>query len=69
MKWIDNAGKAWRFYSMQFAFVGLCAEGALIANPALVQWLGDRNLHHIAFFIFAGAMVGRMVDQRKPDGK
>jgi hypothetical protein len=67
MKFVDDARKAWKWFSIQIAFVGGCVQGAAWAFKDFRDWLGDDLTHLAGAAMFLGAIFGRLIDQKKSD--
>ena len=67
MKLVDNARQAWKWFSVQLAVVGAAIQGAILAFPSLKEWIGDTAAHLAGLAILGGIVLGRLVDQKKPD--
>ena len=64
MKLVKNAGQAWRWFSVRFAALGVAVSGAWLALPAdLSAQVPGWAQNAVAGFIFAGVLVGRLIDQ------
>jgi hypothetical protein len=69
MKLVENWRKAWKWFSVQIALVGLAVQGAVLAFPDLKSWLGDTATHCVGLLILVGLIGGRLVDQKKPEAE
>lgn len=67
MKLVDNARTAWRWFSIQLAVIGGAIQAAIMAFPAFKDWLGDELSHAAGVVMFVGIILGRLVDQNKPN--
>lgn len=67
MKLVDNARTAWKWLSIQLAVIGGAMQAAIMAFPTFKEWLGDELSHAAGVVMFAGIILGRLVDQKKPD--
>lgn len=70
MKLVPNAGKAWRWFSVQAMAVSIAIQGAWQALPPdlatrLPEWAGDAA----SMAILALGIIGRLVDQGGSDGR
>jgi len=69
MKLVQDWRKGWKWLSVQFAAIGLAASAAWLAVPAdLTATVPDWARNVVSGVIFAGVLVGRMVDQGGSDG-
>lgn len=67
MKLVDDARQAWKWFSIQLAFVGGAVQGAALAFHDVRDWLGDQLTHLAGAVMFFGIIAGRLIDQKKPD--
>ena len=69
MKLVKDARQAARWFSIQFAALGVAVEVAWRALPAnLIGSVPDWAQSSITVFIFAGVALGRLIDQGGEDG-
>lgn len=67
MKLVDNWKSAWKWVSIQLAFVGGAVQGAALAFHDVRDWLGDTVTHIAGAVMFFGIIAGRMIDQSKSE--
>lgn len=66
MKWIPEAGKWWRMFSVQAMLVAGAIQGAYIALPADMQEMVPDNWMRILTFAVLGlGAIGRLIEQPK----
>lgn len=66
MKLVDDARTAWKWFSVQIAIAGGAVQAAAFAFHDFRDWLGDNLTHLAGAVMFVGAIMGRLVDQKKP---
>ncbi len=67
MKLVENWHSAWKWFSIQIAALGGAVQGVAWAFPAVKEWLGDTITHLAGAVMFMGLIVGRLIDQNKPE--
>jgi hypothetical protein len=67
MKLVPDWRKAWKWFSVQLALVGAALQAAILAFPSIKEWLGDAVSHCVGLLILAGIVMGRLVDQGRPN--
>ena len=75
MKWIDDVGNAWRFYSVQIQLIGAVLMAAWLAldpsqQQALIGLATGQEVSMpgaaLALFLFIGGIFGRLKKQDLP---
>ena len=65
MRLVKGARKAWRWFSIQFAALGVAVEIAWRALPPdLISGVPDWAQSVVTVLIFGGVVAGRLIDQR-----
>jgi hypothetical protein len=66
MKLVDNWTQAWKWFSVQFVAAATAVQLSVLALPeGMRDWLPDWLMHVLAAVLLAGAVLGRLVDQKK----
>ena len=66
---VENARSAWRWFSVQFAALGVAVEIAWrYLTPEQVLGIPDWAQSTITVVIFLGVLLGRLIDQGGKDG-
>lgn len=63
MKPVSNWRQAWKWLSIQITAVGVALQAAILAFPALKEWVGDTLSHCVGLLILVGIGIGRLKDQ------
>ena len=70
MQLIPEWRKAWKMFSMQFVAAAAAVQAAVLSLPETIrQFVPDKWMHVLAMFLLVGAMVGRLIQQEKPDDR
>jgi hypothetical protein len=65
MKLVANWKSAWRWFSVQLVTAAGAVQLSVLAFPDSVRaWLPDWLTHLLAVALLAGAVLGRLVDQK-----
>lgn len=68
MKLVDDWRKCWKWTSMHAMAAALAIQGAWVAIPAELQALVHPVVAHaITAVLLVAGILGRLVDQEKPD--
>ena len=67
MKLVENWRQAWKWLSVQIAILAAGLQAAMMAFPTMKDWLSDDAAHIIGLALVAAIVLGRMVDQKKPE--
>jgi len=67
MKLVQDWRRAWRWLSVQIAVLAGSLEVAMMAFPTVKDWLSDEASHVIGLVFVSAIVLGRLVDQKKPD--
>lgn len=63
MKPVPDWKDGWRWLSVQITALGIALQGAIIAFPAIKDWVGDTVSHLVGLVILGGIALGRFKDQ------
>lgn len=68
MTLVPNWKSAWKWFSMQMIALAGAVQIAVLAFPAEIKaWLPDSVTHWTAAGLLGAAVLGRLVDQSKPN--
>lgn len=69
MRLVEGARSAWRWFSIQFAALGVALEAAWrFLPPDLTSNVPEWVQSTITLLVFSGVLVGRLIDQGSKDG-
>lgn len=66
MKIVENWRSAWKFISVQIAVIAAAVQGAVLAFPAVKDYLSDTAVHAVGLLLLVSIVVGRLVQQPSP---
>lgn len=66
MKLVENAKSAWRWLSVQLAFLSVAALQLYEQVPQFQQWIPDKVFHNIMTGMVALIILGRLIKQESP---
>lgn len=67
-RFVDDWRSAWRWFSVQLVALAATVQLSVLAFPAeMREWLGDEITHWLAVGLLIAAILGRLIDQKKPE--
>lgn len=68
LKIVPDWRSAWRWFSVQLVALAATVQLSILAFPFEIRaWLGDDITHWLAVVLLFAAILGRLIDQKKPE--
>jgi hypothetical protein len=67
VKLVQNWTTAWRWLSVQLAIIAAAGQLIMATLPQIRDWVSDDVQHYIGAAIITSIVLGRLIDQKKPE--